>query len=448
MLRTIDLENYRAFESECFHLSKVNLFFGPNNAGKSAALSSVNLLAQTLESADPYAAVLLRGKFEDLGSYRDMVHGNDARKRVKISIGLDVSDIEMRRAIHRRGARLEDVSRPGEFTVVFAYQTKRRRIVVGGSTIRVGGETILATRLAKGGETQVLETVADRFREISSGRLSRLIGLNHFLPTVELPFARRWRQGDVSTAFNLGYEVNRFNRSAKKLLDGVEFIGPFRSKAQRVYALSGESPSTVGVHGEKAVDVLISDYLARGKRTREISERVSAWLRNAELGEVMQPRILSPRHVEIQVSHLYSGELQNLADVGYGCSQILPILVAGFSRPVGSTLIVQQPEIHLHPKAQAALGDFVCDVAERGVQLLIETHSEHLLLRLQSHVASGRLPAQDVAVHYVYANKEKHKKTAKLLPLGDDGLFKEKWPEGFFPERLIEAKRVAGFKVD
>ncbi len=448
VLRRIFVENFRAFDSLDVNLSKVNLFFGPNNAGKSAILSAINLLAQTLESADPYAAVLLRGKFEDLGSYRDMVYGNDPRKRVKIGVGFGVSEIVPREPSRGKRRERETVEYEGELAVVLEYQPKNRRIVVGGTTISTKEETILATRLVKGGESQVVEKVASRFSEVSPRRLNRLLSLNHFLPTLDPRPWGGWRETDLHAIFGLYRELSSLTFSANDLLRGIEFIGPFRSKAERIYALSGESPSTVGVRGDKAIDVVISDYLARGKRRKNVAEKVSMWLQNSEVAQVILPRIISPRHVEIQVGHFYSGELENLADVGYGCSQILPILVAGFNRPPGSTLIVEQPELHLHPRAQAELGTFVCDVKERGLQLLIETHSEHLLLRLQSHVASGRLRPEDVAVYYVYTDKVERRKKARLIPMGEDGLFKEKWPEGFFPERLVEAKRIAGFRVD
>ncbi|MGA8849379.1 MAG: AAA family ATPase [Dehalococcoidia bacterium] len=447
VLRRIFVENFRAFDELDISLSKVNLFFGPNNAGKSAILSAVNLLAQTLESADPYAAVLLRGKFEDLGSYRDMVYANDPKRRVKIGLGFDISEVVPAAPSRGKRRERETTEYEGELAVELEYQPKNRRIVVGGTNIKTRGETILATRLAEGGDRQVVEMVASRIGEISARRLNRLLQLNHFVPTLTPPFGRQWKQSDINAVFRLYRELINFGFAVNELLNGVEFIGPFRSKAERVYALSGESPSTVGVRGDKAVDVVISDYLARGKRRRGVAKKVSMWLQNAEIAQLIQPQIISPRHVEIQVSHFRSGEYQNLADVGYGCSQILPILAAGFSRPSGSTLIVEQPELHLHPKAQAELGTFVLDVKERGLQVLIETHSEHLLLRLQSHVASGKLQPEDVAIYYVYTDKIERKKKAKLLPLGADGLFKEKWPEGFFPERLVEAKRIAGFRT-
>ena len=144
------------------------------------------------------------------------------------------------------------------------------------------------------------------------------------------------------------------------------------------------------------------------------------------------------------ISHLHSKEKENLADVGFGCSQVLPILVAGYNLKPNNIMLVEQPEIHLHPKAQAELGTFFKDVALNNIQLFIETHSEHLLLRVQAHVASGDLKPEDVKVYYVYSNKDKGgKKDVVELPLTDEGYFSKEWPEGFFPERLEEAKKIA-----
>ena len=128
--------------------------------------------------------------------------------------------------------------------------------------------------------------------------------------------------------------------------------------------------------------------------------------------------------------------------MGYGCSQILPILISGTTLPDDSALLIQQPEIHLHPRAQAGLGTFFKDLSKKNTQLFIETHSEHLLLRLQSHIAAGELDPNDVSVFYVYANEE-GKKEAINLPINTKGIFTKEWPEGFFPERLNEAKRIA-----
>ncbi len=141
------------------------------------------------------------------------------------------------------------------------------------------------------------------------------------------------------------------------------------------------------------------------------------------------------------LKHPLSEEVENILDVGSGCGQILSILVAGYSLKKGSIFVVEDPEIHLHPRAQAELGDFFKDLLSNGVQSFVETHSEHFLLRILSYIASGKIKPDDVRIYYVYATEKG--KQIKFLPVDNQGFFKEEWPEGFFPERLEEAEKIA-----
>src|SRR5690606_17010608 len=91
-----------------------------------------------------------------------------------------------------------------------------------------------------------------------------------------------------------------------------------------------------------------------------------------------------------------------ITDVGFGVSQILPVLVLCFYAPEGSTLILEQPEIHLHPRIQAGLADvFIDAIKRRGVQIILESHSEHLLRRLQRRIAEEQIAADDVALYFI-----------------------------------------------
>jgi predicted ATPase len=156
---------------------------------------------------------------------------------------------------------------------------------------------------------------------------------------------------------------------------------------------------------------------------------------------------MTDRYFEVIVKNFYTGEEENLTDVGFGCSQVLPVMIAGFNVGEGGVFIVQEPEIHLHPKAQAALGSVFKLLYKRGIQLIIETHSEHLMLRLQSYVARGDIKAEDVNVYYVDPAAKMKKKDPIKIEIAEDGYFREEWPKGFFPERLQEAKRLAGLSV-
>ena len=127
--------------------------------------------------------------------------------------------------------------------------------------------------------------------------------------------------------------------------------------------------------------------------------------------------------------------------MGSRISPLLPVIVAGYNSQLHSIFAAEPPEIHLHPKAQSELGDFFLHLYEKGVQCIVETHSEHLIMRLQTHVARGRIPANHLVVNYV--NPTPYGKAVLKLPLNEDGIFTRDWPEGFFEERLQEATELA-----
>ena len=94
------------------------------------------------------------------------------------------------------------------------------------------------------------------------------------------------------------------------------------------------------------------------------------------------------------------GPMRNLIDVGYGVSQVLPVITELLRQDAPSMFLLQQPEVHLHPSAQAALGSLFCQVAAPDRQLIIETHSDHLLDRVRMDVRDrrGRLKPSDVSI--------------------------------------------------
>jgi predicted ATPase len=132
------------------------------------------------------------------------------------------------------------------------------------------------------------------------------------------------------------------------------------------------------------------------------------------------------------------------SDVGFGIGQLLPILVQGIiSR--AQTVCVEQPEIHLHPRLQACLADFFIGSAglggslhpDRGVQWIIETHSEALMLRLQRRIREQRIKPDDISVLYVWPSPEGTSHIMKLR-LDECGDFTDTWPDGFFEESYKE----------
>lgn len=149
--------------------------------------------------------------------------------------------------------------------------------------------------------------------------------------------------------------------------------------------------------------------------------------------------------VELQVSRRLSGgrdgsrDMVNIADVGFGVSQTLPVLVALHTAKPGQFVYLEQPEIHLHPRAQTAMAQVLADAAKRGVRVVAETHSSLLLLGIQTLVAEGKLPPELVKLHW-FTRGEDGATTVRSADLDEAGAYGD-WPEDFDEVALTTESR-------
>lgn len=386
------------------------------------------MFSQTFQSKDSKVPLLMNGNLEELGTFKDLVYKNETRR--KITFGIEFEEKL------NGGISTKEKVRSGYFEVELKFRPNRREIVVERTETQVPiGVIRLKTKLLSTGNHKYFFYDAkgnDVSDKIKGGKRRLLHCVPYYLPGEKIS----------DKLFELIYAPFNFNFAWSDFFENnLEYICPFRDLPKRTYLFSGERPDSVGIHGDKAIELMAMDHLTKEKP--KIIDSVSKWLNRCDISSSIKVVPLTDRHYEIKLTHPETGESENLADVGFGCSQILPILIAGYNLKSGQTLSVEEPEIHLHPKAQAELGSFFYDLAKIDVQTLIETHSEHLLLRIQSHIANGDLNPEDVRLYYVFANKEKKKKDIKEINLNERGEFLTEWPEGFFPERLDEVKKIA-----
>lgn len=434
MIRRLRLDNFRAFSHATLNLAPLTVLVGPNNAGKSSIISSIKLLSQTLTSADPEARLLL----EELGSFPDVIHGYDAKKAMGFRIDFE-------RQEGRLGLELS-----------YGYRSQRRQVVLRSFRAFEAAPnreetTLIGTSYSPSSDSQMLQ----KFEGMGDDNVPQMpIPFFHFFPRVNLQLLHsleRIRRGQTlpvssevpvgASILNRSSALNRKFREMQGFLESLQYLGPFRQPPLRLYPFTGERPSKLGPTGSEALDMLTNDYFQRGRGKKRITNEVTNWFNKADIATKVRVKAISPRHYDVKMQHPTTGELSNLADVGYGVSQILPVLVGGYGLPRGSLFIVEQPELHIHPKAQAEVGEFFCELIKRDVQSIVETHSEHLILRIQQKVALGELNPDDVAVSYIKPTPEG--KQIVDLPLDRDGLFRVPWPDGFFEERKKEALNLA-----
>ncbi|NUN96361.1 MAG: DUF3696 domain-containing protein [Candidatus Omnitrophica bacterium] len=236
--------------------------------------------------------------------------------------------------------------------------------------------------------------------------------------------------------------IDSLQDAVGKLLDRVSPMGPFRRTPQRWYQVPDVMPVHVGLHGENFPYLLFHNpaLLSETNKWLEVLDmRYSLDIQQIGDGDL--------HLVEVRLSRRRPRQNDALADVGFGVTQILPILVESLNA-TGRIITIEQPEVHIHPKLQADLGDLLIHSIKKedANQFIIETHSEHLILRLLRRIretTEGTLPKgaeplkpEDLSVLYVKRGKEGSE--VVQLPVTPDGDFAQPWPDGFFAERAKE----------
>lgn len=363
-------------------LAPLTLVFGPNSAGKSSLLSVLPMLQQTTGQPD---VLSMSGDLVEGGTFRMAVHRHDESLPVTLGVGWSPSDAGDNVVHSARAQYWWDQSRRAAV---------RRRVYI----------------------------------DDGAGELF-----------VEGP--RPWGDGPAAEL------ARALTPEFLEVLERVYYLGPMRARADRTTVVGQGSNRYVGPAGELMAQLLHDDP--------QLVEAVNDWCDRMNLGYRVQMLAPVSRDIVISAGDFAVMALQDVRHdppvlvssraVGFGVGQLLPV-IAQCLLLEGGVVIVEQPEVHLHPRLQSAVADLFVETAASGRgQLLIETHSEHLLLRLLRRVREGALAPQDLAVLYVDLHDD-GAAFVRRLEVADDGELIDGWPGGFFDERLADV--LPGLDLD
>ena len=243
-----------------------------------------------------------------------------------------------------------------------------------------------------------------------------------------------YARSDDIKVFHIDELVIEAGKALKQTLEVLFPMGPFRSLPQRYYIPTGTNPWHVGYWGHLLPDLLLGHP--------ELVETTNEWLKRLDIDYMLEMELIGtdpgdPFTVRLIDTRRKERVDVALPDVGFGVSQLLPFIVQSLVAE-GQIISIEQPEVHVHPKLQADLGDLLAASIQkdRPNQFIVETHSEHLILRLQRLVRKQQIKPEDISVIYVSRGPDGAK--AERLRLDEEGDFIDEWPNGFFPERLRE----------
>lgn len=434
MLDKLKFTNFKTWPKAEIAFGKVTGLFGTNSSGKTSLIQFLLLLKQTKEATDRRAALSLNGPYVNLGVYHDVVHAHDDDRRIEWELTFSnerellLSDPSKKRtAAVAKGKQLKvdskTFSKDGAPTTDFlSYEID-------------GTKFILRPKSATSSEFDLVTENTDFKFLRTTGRVWQLPG-----PIKSYAFPDQARTYYQNASF-----LSDLEAALEKQLDNIYYLGPLRDHPQRDYLWARSKPRDVGTKGTQAVDAILSataegetrNIVKKGIR-KPFQEMIAHWLK--EIGlihdfEVVEIAQGSNRwQAVVQVRK--GGTKVLLTDVGFGISQVLPVITLLQYVPEGSTVILEQPEIHLHPLAQANLADAIISAAlHRNVQVILESHSEHLLLRMQRRIAEERIDSEDIKMYFCDVVGGE----SKVIPLNLD-LFGniEKWPNKFMGDTFGE----------
>ena len=388
---TLILEDFRCFAGRHeVPIRPLTLLVGENSTGKTSFLAAVRAAhdLRSRSAPDFNEEPFNLGSYDQIANYR----GGRAGRARSLLIGQQFTAPRRHPRRGRGRTRGETIRIEARFTAVKA------QLALSNLSVSSGEPRIEFSRL-ESGQPEVMFSAGDQLvlkREIDETLWAHRAGLPNHLWFI------------VSTARREALEEGKGGGERfPELIDSAFWeigsrpyaLGPIRTSPQRTYDPTTEVRDPEGRH----IPMMLARLLENGAAS-EFRELLEGFGAASGLYSSLGVRKLGRTGsdpFQIEVKPARGGRARNLVDVGYGVSQAIPIIADAVSTARGATLLIQQPEVHLHPRAQAAMGSFFAQLAESGRNdVIVETHSDYLLDRVRMDVRDEKIGASDVMILY------------------------------------------------
>lgn len=437
----LSLRNFKCFEKVDIDLSKITLLTGPNSSGKSSLLYG---LLGPFQSPQFPLYLSPNGKYVKMGDYKEMVFNHLVSKRIGIDIEARDTDDENKYCLRTEWVADKRTMMPKLFCLDNSIPTTEAKISTSSST----GQYIFKLKY---NPKKFLEDESSELFKAISPFFKLLDKYTEQLPPKKKRKIKKVRIDLLKPYVLRGRRFNSIEELTEKFyslhqfflffpsdgLEDINFISSFRREPQSTYHQKSPSGKKLDKYGEDYINQILQWEKQKHKKFQELK----SVLNELKLLFSLKSKQLPGGRFELHIKVKRAGLWTLLIDVGFGISQLLPILVADLQLESGSTLFIAQPEIHLHPSAQASLADyFVNQIKKKRKRYIIETHSEYLLNRVRLAISKRKLEPGDVSVYY-FENTLRGTQTHKVSFTKDGRI--ENAPKSFFDTYMIDAMDIA-----
>ncbi len=449
MLKTLRIQNFKGWkDTDVIKFAPITLFLGGNSSGKSSIGQFLLFLKQSCLSPDRKSVFFFGDENSDVefGSQRDIIYQNDLNNKLRFEYSwIPKSSIAFEDSVNKIKYN------PNEMKFMSCVNVNEK----GNAVILVEEFKYIFNDLE--GKEVILGMERMDAEKVYLARTGKSIAKNYTLIRTS---GRPWQMPAPFKFYGFPDEMISYHQNATfasilnfaqvDLLSSISYLGPIRKEAKRFYRWTGATPESVGKDGRDTIQAI----LAAGAENRKLNFRPKQGLVPFEgvIAQMMKDMGLiddlsiskigessQRQEYDVKVKTKGSGTFVDIPDVGFGVSQVLPVLVQIFYAPPNSIVIIEQPELHLHPKAQSELADVIIkairareNATERNVQIIIETHSEHFLRRFQRRIAEKELDNADFIAYF--ANCEATPPSLDLLQVNLYGEIAN-WPKNFFGDK-------------
>ena len=421
-------------------IKPLTIIVGRNSCGKSSIMQSLLLLKQTLASP-PDNRLQLDGDYLKYTNLQELSFGLPPVEKSSIAYNLYVEDYKDKFS--------------GSINIKFLNKKKGSHYIpdIERYSSRINSEQVRYFIPFDQKNIDEINSYLNKCkvkdRDIFNNEVN--VRLNNFLVAhIELLFKNNsTNNGTIPLGIDLLSQEMKLSILLRNSIKNIKYLSPIRAKPQRDYIHYSQDVSELAVDGFNSAHLLWNkkNQIVSWKGEEEkLSEAVNQCIACIGLSQAITPDKIGDIIYKVGVAEKNSGKPVSLADVGLGYSQIIPIILLGLLNNSKNLMLIEQPEIHLHPSSAANLADLFLGFIEDDKRFMIETHSQDFINKLRLRVIQN--PALKDKINIVFVEQDsKGESHIKQFEIDENGMFPE-WPEGFIDESENLAREILDARLN